>query len=235
MGMLSAIKKLFSSDKKSTQKNANYAEQPKDRQEAGWMLGSVQKKDKTLVQTWKEMCIAQGQNPTEVLLGIMRFQVNSGGVPDDLITAQKVAQKTEEARAKVGEVMTIAQLADQLKTMYVAQQMDNIQQIKSLIQALAPLQIPYIQPSTPPTQQTQQQIDMSKISKLVEQAFKSVPKQRKSRKQPKITTEQIQQMVDKEFKTTGSKGEGKGKIVAKQTKKSAEEEIKAELLGSKKK
>jgi len=183
----------------------------KERQEAGWMLGSLQKKDKSLVKTWKEMCIAQGQNPTDVLLGIMRFQVNSGGIPEDIIVQQKIADRTEQARTTTGETLTIAQLADQMKQLYIAQTMQNIQQIRDIVQQLQPIQpVPAIEPLMP--QKKQKPVFSQKELKRLMQS---------------IIRQSMQQSVE-----TQPKPSAPAKTQPTKT-SNVEADIKAELLGKK--
>lgn len=106
----------------------------------GRLIGVAKKKEKDIVETWIEMCNANGWKPSERCAQLIAWDLQQGGVDLTAVKEAKKYEKIKEAFDEASLANEIAKLSHSFAMEMIKKDMQHQQEISQLLATIRQLQ-----------------------------------------------------------------------------------------------
>jgi len=95
----------------------------------GRLLGGTTRKDKNVVQTWKDLCQSRDTKPTERLLQLMKFDLREGGVNLEEVEKAAVDEEVQEIEEEGKKAAGLVSVVDEFKEMLIREKIQHAKDV----------------------------------------------------------------------------------------------------------
>jgi len=118
-------------------------------QALGRLLGASARKESDVTTTWRDMCARIGENPTDRLLMLLRFDLEQGGVNLADVRRAKVTGEMQEAFDQVSLASEIGKIAQNFSRQTLAREYEHMNEIRGISDEFQNMLKPQTKPTMP--------------------------------------------------------------------------------------
>lgn len=99
----------------------------------GRILGGTTRKEKDVVEAWKELCMGNNTKPTTRMLQLMKFDLREGGVDLRDVKQMEISKEIQEKENKAASAAGEINIVDEFKEMLIQEKIQHAKDIQAAL------------------------------------------------------------------------------------------------------